>query len=235
MKTALTILAITAIAMIITTGCAEKKEAPIVIQPQTDRCTVEGYTAPEWVCVGEKLDGYYTAEGYSLSSRGGHGITMDRAYNEGIGKLALIISTDVKAKMTSFTETTGLNKYETVDTAFKKIVKQSSSLQAQEVETLRHWEHPKSGGIYLMVGVKRDNIYDRAKQATFTSFKNDAAIMQKMKMDKVAEALDNEFKERQLNQSTAVEDKPGNKNTSLIEVIAPLQSEKPQLQPMSDG
>lgn len=68
---------------------------------------------------------------------------MDRAYNETIGKLALTIPTDVKTKMTSFTETTGLNKYETVDTAFEKIVKQSSSLQAQEVETLRHWEHPK--------------------------------------------------------------------------------------------
>jgi hypothetical protein len=157
---------------------------------------------------------------------------MDRAYNEALGKLTLTISTDVKAKMTSFTETTGLNKYETVDTAFEKVVKQSSSLQAQEVETLRHWEHPKNGGIYLMVGVKRDNIYDRAKQATLTSFKNDAAIMQKMKMDKAVEALDNEFKDAPTKQSTALENKPNAINASKVEIIAPLQPET--VQPKSE-
>lgn len=177
---------------ILMNGCAEKKEV-VSVQPQTDRCTVEGASAPDWVCVGEKFDGYYTAQGYSTASRAGHGITMDRAYNEGAGKLALTISADIKAKMTSFTATTGLDKYETVDSAFEKSVKQSASLQAQEIETLRHWEHPKHGGIYLLVGVKRDNINNRVKQNTLSSFKNDAALYQIVKMKKAEAELDKEF------------------------------------------
>ncbi len=173
-------------------GCAEKKEV-VNVQPQTDRCTVEGEHAPDWVCVGEKFDGYYTAQGYSTASRAGHGITMDRAYNEGVGKLALTVSADIKAKMTSFTGTTGLDKYETVDSAFEKSVKQSASLQAQEVETLQHWEHPKNGGVYLLVGVKRDNINNRVKQNTLSSYKNDAALYQIAKMKNAEEELDKEF------------------------------------------
>ncbi len=189
--------AITAATVILSTGCAEKEKAIATIQPQTDKCTVEGSSAPEWICVGEKLTGYYTAQGYSSASRGGHGITMDRAYNEAVGKLALTVSSDIKAKMSSFASSTGLNKYETVDTAFEKAVKQSATLQAQEVETMRHWEHPKNGGIYLMVGVKQDNVNAKAKQSALTSFKNDTALWQEFKLKKAESELDKEFPSNQ--------------------------------------
>jgi hypothetical protein len=185
-----------AAAMLILSGCADKKEVIAKIDPVvSNRCTVDSATAPDWVCVGEKLDGHFVAKGYSSASKAGHGITNDRAYNDAVGNLALKVSTDIKAKMTSFTETTGIDKYETVDTAFEKVVKQSSKLQANDIETIKYWEHPKNGGIYLLVGVEKGNIYAKAKQDAKAAFSNSNALRQHLLMKDAEKALEEEFKE----------------------------------------
>lgn len=183
--------------MLILTGCAEKKEVIAKIEPEvSNKCTVDGATAPDWVCVGEKHDGLFVAKGYSPASKAGHGITNDRAYNDAVGNLALKVSADIKSKMTSFTETTGIDKYETVDTAFEKVIKQSTKLHAEDIDTIKYWEHPKNGGIYLLVGVEKGNIYAKAKQDALSLFSSDKALRQHLLMKDAEKALEKEFEDK---------------------------------------
>lgn len=176
-------------------GCSSKDEVAVAdaIIPTAQECIVEGEDAASWVCLGENIDGYYTATGFSANSKAGHGYTIDNARTDAYGKLAIMIESNIKTKVTKFLGTTGLDKSETVDVSYEKITKQTASSTIQDAKVLRYWEHPENGSIYVMLGVDEKNVFSTAKSVITSSFRNEDAAWQQYRMKNAAEELDKEF------------------------------------------
>ena len=164
------------------------------VTPEKDadfRCKQEGVVAPQWTCV-PAVEGAYAGIGITSKSAAGMNHMRTVATANGRQDLAQQIQTQVKAKVETFTRTTGVGSGETVDAVATSVSKQIAKIDLSGSKATEMWTAP-SGAIYLLVTVPEATVNKEVKEKVKTSFKNDEALWQQFQSKNALEGLDKEF------------------------------------------
>lgn len=171
------------------TGCGGAK--PATKEEADFRCKQENVLAPSWTCL-PMVEGAYAGVGIAQKSGAGMGHMRTIALANGRADLAQQIETQVKAKVETFTRTTGVGDNETVDQVNTAVSKQLAKVDLQGSKAVDSWQAP-SGALYLLVTVPEATVNGEVKNAVKTSFKNDQALWQQFQSQQALESLDKEF------------------------------------------
>lgn len=155
------------------------------------RCKQEGVLAPKWTCV-PMVEGAYAGVGITPKSAAGMGHMRNIATANGRQDLAQQIQTQVKAKVETFTRTTGVGSGETVDAVATSVSKQIAKIDLSGSKAVDTWTAP-SGALYMLVTVPEATVNKEVKDKVKTSFKNDEALWQQFQSKNALEGLDKEF------------------------------------------
>lgn len=170
------------------TGCNSS------VGPEKDadfRCKQEGVLAPKWTCV-PTVEGAYAGVGITPKSAAGMGHMRTIAIANGRQDLAHQIQTQVKAKVETFTRTTGVGTGETVDAVATSVSKQIAKIDLSGSKAADVWTAP-SGALYMLVTVPEATVNKEVKDKVKSSFKNDEALWQQFQSKNALEGLDKEF------------------------------------------
>ena len=155
--------------------------------------------APSWVC-DAPVDGV-SVSAVGLHEKSAAGIEFMKAQATAVArvKLAQQLNVRVDAMVKSYAETTGAASSETVDKVNTSVSKLVTSENIAGSKVFRSITNPKTGSIYVLVGLDDQATKNAATQALKTSMKNDSALWQQFKaqkgQDELAEAIANMKKE----------------------------------------
>jgi len=191
MKTKITVIGLAAIALLMSACSSQPK-----VEKLSDRqaCVIEGKKAPNWVCnqdIGypDQLKDIGVAP---YRSQGEFAFARREAMANGRSNLAQQIQTDVKDKVATFMEKTGLGEASTIDKVTTQVSKQVAKVSLTNSHQLEFWDSGKS--LFLLVGIPKKNVNEAVKSSTKTSFKNENALWQQFKAKNAMKELDKEFK-----------------------------------------
>ena len=173
-------------------GCGTKEPNPDPDQLKSE-CTIDGQEAPRWVCGLHHDAAYYAAVGTARKSKLGFGFMRTSALADARANLAQQAALDVKAKTTRFARSTGLGEAETVKRVVEGVTDQASRVTLRDSWQKAYWENPADGSIYVLVVADRKKVYDAAKKAIVSSFRNDEALWQQFQAKEALKALNETF------------------------------------------
>jgi len=177
------------IATMVFTGCGLSNKS---ISPFTSQCTIEGASAPSWVCNGgANMEGGIFAVGSAQKSPLGIGFQRQEAMAAARDALSRQISIKVKNMFKSYMSSTGTGSDQTAERVATNVSKQLSKEVLQGSKLLKTWISPK-GTMYVLVGMT-NNVKKAVKNAVKTTFHNDQALWQEFKAKKAQEQLDAEI------------------------------------------
>jgi hypothetical protein len=126
----------------------------------------------------------------------GHDKSMQRteAMASARDALARQISVKVSNLFKSFKSTTGSGDAATFDKATSDVSKQlASQTLSGSRQVGQSWTNPKTGELFIMVGISNEPVKKKIEEAVKTSFKNDKAMYQKFLASKADGELDKEL------------------------------------------
>jgi len=187
------ILTISSAALLAATliGCGGETPAPAAPAESTFGCKQENVPAPKWTCV-PMFEGSYAGVGVAPKSAAGMGFMRTKALAEGRQDLAQQIKVNVKSKVKSFTQTTGVGSSETVDTLTAAATNQVAKVDLSSSKQVDAWVAP-SGTLYMLVAVPEGKVNAAVKDAVKSSLKNDNAMWQQFQAKKALDELEAEF------------------------------------------
>jgi ribosomal protein S20 len=168
-------------------GCNQNQPAP-----QIQQCTIEGATAPSWVC-----DGGATMEGglfgVGSAEKNPMGISFQRIEAAAAARDALARQLKVKVKnmFKQFQATTGIGDAQTADKATQNVSKQVAQATLSGSKIMKTWVSPKTKTLFVLVGMPDPKaVAQQVKKAVKTTFHNDQALWQEFKAKKADQELD---------------------------------------------
>lgn len=172
------------------TGCSSKEE----VKPEEPvaECVVEGAKAPEWVCGSSDVPGYYTSVGGAPFSKLGLSFSRREALANGRSNLAQQIESEVKDKVATFAQSTGVGDNEVADKVSTQVSKQVAKVTLKGSKQIKYWQAP-SKEIYLLVAVPQSTVNQEVKSQVASSYKNDNALWQQFQAKNAMDELDKEF------------------------------------------
>ncbi len=158
------------------------------------RCRKAGQLAPEWTCNPNAEGAAYAGLGIGESKN--ESMRRKIAIANGREGLAKQIQTKVKAKMESFTRSTGNGTAETIDTVSTSVSKQTAQVSLVGSKAVKSWT-AKTGTLYVLVTVPEktvnSGVKDAVKAAVDSSKGNDNALWQQFQSKTALDSLDKEF------------------------------------------
>ena len=154
-------------------------------------CKQENVPAPKWTCIPLSQTSYLGV-GIATKSAAGMGFMRKVALANGRSDLAQQIKTQVKDKITNYTNTTGVGESETVDAVNTSISKQVSNVSLEGSSAIDAWTAP-SGALYMLVSVDKKGVNKQIVDNIKSSFNNDKALYQEFKSKNALKELSKEF------------------------------------------
>jgi len=141
-------------------------------------------TAPGWVCTSEYKDYKITAVGSYENTPAGYDFQRKQAAASARDDMAQEFETFVRSKINAWTQTTGAGDAATVDRLNKAMTDQLAKvkLRGSKIVTMR--KNPKTGVLYVLVGVDNSLADEYTENALKTSMNNQKALWQKMQGEK---------------------------------------------------
>jgi len=170
------------------TGCSDTPEPS---KEFDNRCKQENVLAPKWTCI-PMVEGFYAGVGITPKSAAGMGHMRRVALANGRSDLAQQIKSQVKDKVETFTQATGVGSSEVVDNVNSAVSKQVAQIDLQGSKAVDSWNAP-SGALYLLVTVPEKTVNTEVKETVQSSYKNDNALWQQFQAKNAQESLDKEF------------------------------------------
>lgn len=193
-----TLLSVTTAALLATTlftGCQQPQATAEVKEEKADfRCRQDGVLAPEFTC-DPYAEGSIVALGVAQMNAG-NDKSMQRTEAMASARDALARQIEVKVSnlFKSFKATTGSGTDATFDKATSDVSKQLASQTLKGSRQIgMSWRHPKTGELFIMVGISNEPVKEKMEDAVKTSFKNDKALYQKFLAAKADGELDKEL------------------------------------------
>lgn len=193
MKTLLKLIAMAGLASLLMTGCSNK-ELDVEKHVQNEQMANELEGAPAWVMSHPDDEDYIYGIGVAEPIAGDVSFQRTVAIGEARDEIARNIKTKTKNMLKSYKEKTG-----NIDnTTFDRVVTNVSKQVANEmlIGSTQHkdgWWISKSGRLYILVSMPKENVKTSVLTATKTSFKNDEAVWQKFQSQKAQEELEAEL------------------------------------------
>jgi len=184
------------IGSIIFSGCNKSQPAPSQVQKTVQpvvSCSIKGEDAPDWICM-PHAEGSIVAVGIAKPNSADD-LSMQRAeaMADARDALARQIETKVANMFKKYVATTGAGKAQTYEKATQNVSKQIAKQTLKGTKQLSFWQHPKTGEIFLLVGVQTKSVEEGMEDAIKTTFKNDNALYQEFKAQKAQGELDKEL------------------------------------------
>ena len=170
------------------TGCSSNKlDVKEKVKNEAMQNELEG--APQWVMVSpDNSDNLY---GVGISEHTNMDFSFQKAEAMGYARdeIARNISTKVKNMLKTFKEKTGTGKEATFDKVVTNVSKQIAKQTLTGSKQANMWIS-KSGNLYVLVSMPKENIKAEVKSTLRNSFKNDNAAWQQFKSKQAQEELD---------------------------------------------
>lgn len=179
-------------ALLVLGGCGSKEPAPDPDQLQSE-CTVDGEEAPRWVCGLHRDESCYAAVGSAKKSRLGFGFMRTSALADARADLARQAVLDVKAKTSRFARSAGLGEEETVERVVEEVTDQASRVTLRDSWQKAYWKNPADGSIYVLLLADRKKVYDAAKKAIVSGFRNEERFRRQFRAKQALDALNETF------------------------------------------
>jgi len=170
-------------------GCSNHKVQKVISQ-ETIRCTQDNVLAPEFTCNPHR-DGYIVALGIAKMNAGkDKSFQMSEAMANARNEISRKINIKVSNLLTTYKGSTAAN---TFDKSISTISKQISSQTLKNSKQLgSSWRNPKTGELFIMMGIKNEDVDRNFQKMTKTSFKNDEALYQRFLSNQESEKLKKE-------------------------------------------
>jgi hypothetical protein len=189
------LLSLSAALMLGLTGCGGKEEAAAPEEKVLDdKCRIDGYVTPDWMCGVTNYEG--SIVGLGISERlADKSLTMTAAEQDARAKLAMAIETQVKAKVESFARNTGIGDASKLDKVVTAVNKSTAKVTLTGVKTLKSKTMPESGRVYVLLGVSENKVNEAAKNAITakSSYGDNNALWQQFQSKQALESLEKEF------------------------------------------
>ena len=140
--------------------------------------------APGWVCSHSHKDYKITAVGSYEETPAGYDFQRKQAAASARDDMAQQFETFVRSKINAWTQTTGVGDAATVDRLNKAMTDQLAKVKLQGSKVITMRKNPKTGVLYVLVGVDDKLAAEYTEQALRTSMNNDKALWQKMQGEK---------------------------------------------------
>ena len=173
------------------TGCGG---ATPEVEEADFRCKKGDQLAPEWTCNPNAEGAAYAGLGIGQSQM--ESMRRKIAVANGRQSLASQIQVKVKAKMETFTRSTGNASAETIDNVSTSVSKQTAQVSLEGSKAVKSWTS-KDNTLYVLVTVPEKAVNSGAKnamkKAIASSKGNDDALWQQFQSKNAMEGLDKEF------------------------------------------
>jgi hypothetical protein len=173
------------------TGCNNKE--PKAAEPAQAQfgCKQENVPAPKWTCM-PISETSFLGVGIASKSAAGMGHMRRVALANGRSDLAQQIKSQVKDKIETYINTTGVGGSETVDSVTTSVSKQIANVNLEGSSGIDTWTAP-SGALYILVAVNKKGVNKQIQNNIKTSFNNDNALYQEFKSKNALKELSKEF------------------------------------------
>ena len=149
--------------------------------------------APDWIC-DAPVDGVaVSAVGSFRATKAGTQFQKTQATAAARNQLAAQMKVHVKRLVKNYVETTGVGDDETVDAVSSDVSKQITNETLHGTKVFKTRVNPKSGVMYVLVGMDPANAAANAQEALKTSYNNQKAMWQKFMAKKAHAELDAEI------------------------------------------
>lgn len=156
-------------------GCSSKVPSS-GISNNNGECIVDGHEAPSWICTPEETIGHYTNYGTSIVNDAGFDFARTDATASAKASLALQVKSKIEVLVKRFTQTTGAGK-SAIDSVKVQNTNQLADVTIAGAKQLGFWESPKNRELYVLVGVRKDMVFDNLSSSVGGSH-NDKALWQ---------------------------------------------------------
>ena len=154
-------------------------------------CKQENVPAPKWTCM-PISETSFQGVGIASKSAAGMGHMRRVALANGRSDLAQQIKSQVKDKIETYINTTGVGGSETVDSVTTSVSKQVANVNLEGSSGIDTWTAP-SGALYILVAVDKKGVNKQIQNNIKTSFNNDNALYQEFKSKNALKELSKEF------------------------------------------
>jgi hypothetical protein len=177
------------------TGCgSEPKPKPVKEEKADFRCRQDGVLAPQFTC-DPYADGAIVGLGIAKPNAGNDkSFQRTEAMAAARNELAKQLEVKVSNLFKSYKGVTGSGKAATFDKATSEVSKQLASQTLRGSRQVGNsWRNPKTGELYIMVGISTAEVQKKMDSAIKTSFKNDKAMYQQFLAAKANGELEKEL------------------------------------------
>ena len=186
----LQILAITAIAIALLSGCS--KTQPDLQESVDSHCMQDGIPAPKWTCTPQRYDAEsILGLGRASMSEAGESFAINNATAEAHSNLAFLIQTQVKAKMEHFVQGTGVSSEKVIERVENQVLKRLTNAILNDSKQLEFWQTPRS--VYILIGISNNTINTKIKKEILNSSHNQDALWQQFQSYRTLDSLNKEF------------------------------------------
>ena len=121
-------------------------------------CTIAGAKAPLWACGNYSDENRFVAVGSAPMSKLGHDFSRREALANARTNLVNDIELEVKNRVESYMNSTGLKESESIERVVTMVSRQTSSMTLKESKQISSWENPNDNFIYILVAIPKANI-----------------------------------------------------------------------------
>lgn len=185
-------------------GCVSQPQPSEVKKPVEEkadfRCRQDGVLAPDFTC-DPFADGAIVGLGIAKMNVGGDkSFQRSEAAADARDELARQLEVKVSNLFKKFKASTGSGKNATFDRATSEVSKQVATQTLKNTKQIgRSWRHPKTGELWLMVGISTDIVTNKMDDAIKTSFNNDKAMYQRFLATRANGELEEELEKAKNN------------------------------------
>ncbi|PRM97413.1 hypothetical protein CJ670_05745 [Arcobacter cryaerophilus gv. crypticus] len=137
-------------------SCSSKNED--INEIAVTECVIAGAKAPLWACGNYIEENRFVAVGSAPMSKLGHDFSRREALANARTNLVNDIELEVKNKVESYMNSTGLKESESIERVVTMVSRQTSSMTLKESKQISSWENPNDNFIYILVAIPKANI-----------------------------------------------------------------------------
>jgi hypothetical protein len=141
-------LSILSAAALVMAGCSQADVTP------KEGCWVESVNAPEWVCGGGEIPGYYSAVGSAPSTKGGFDFDRKSANHSARAAIAAQINSEMEASFTMKKRAERMGSKQNYQAEVTQDAISTSQVKLPPSTQRELWQHP-DGTIFVLVTIKK--------------------------------------------------------------------------------
>jgi hypothetical protein len=178
--------------LITSLACSGKQKKQTTVLAPVEECNFpdDGATkAPLWVCEVPVEGVAVSAVGSAEKTGAGYDFQKTMAVSSGREQLAQQMRIKVNQMIERYIGTTGTADRETVDKVQTSVSRQITSETLVGSKPLRTLKNPKTGALFMLVGLDPASMSENVQNAVKTSMKNDQALWQQFLAQKKQDEL----------------------------------------------